>query len=508
MNIFHLYKSKKYLGRIIVSFSILILLLLALFSSALYYNSEKIVLDMQREANKKVLSQIKFNVTYLNDVIQKLVTSLYYDNDVIPLMTATDNSDVFEMLRKRSRIDKFADYTPFIHSIIIYNANTDQFVWGGDPVLQDRDAPIYAALREMFKAGKPIPKLKMLPMSLDGQEGGKADFFSIFNYDSIVYQPGQSAFILNIKPQWLFDNIKLINQLAWEENENVFIMSDDGSVITPDTDTPELTGDFRQAIMDRIDAATRADDGSGAFNYSISDKKKIVNYLNTGINGWTLVSIQPYETLVKKAESLKNTSIVLTLIFVLLSLLTILGVSHRLYRPLGKLVSFIRGDAGGEAETEPPGGDELTYMSSVYEQTIQRLKAARSEQHTTRSIVRSYYIRKIVTDSQALSREQLLEWIQQHKLAMNPAGPYMLSVMKLDGSTDSANSGDEKERSLLHFAIANIAQEMLSRTYLCEAVEMKSEHLVAVISTRDEAELTETGVRGVMSQIQDAIARM
>jgi YesN/AraC family two-component response regulator len=488
-----------------MSFSILVLFVLALFSGALYYSAESIVLDMQREANKKVLSQIKFNINYVNDVIQNLVTSLYYDNDVISLMNMNGDSDIFETLRKRARIDKLADYTPFIHSIVIYNAQTDQFYWGGDPILQTRDAPIYGELREMFKGGRPVPKLEMQPMSLTNQKG-KVDVFSMFDYDSLVYQPGQSVLVINIKPEWLFDNIKLMNKLAWQENENVFIMEKNGTMLTPDLQTFSVSDDMKRTILEHV--AQSSGEETGYFTYSIGGKKKIVNFLGTGMNGWILISVQPYETLIKKVNTLKNTSIVLTLFFIILSLLAILGVSHRLYRPVGKLVNAIRGDESLESDPNPASDDELKFMSDVYQQTIRHLRSARNEQITTRHIVRSYYIRKIVADSSAVSADQVEEWIGQHHLAFSPSGPYLLCVMKLDDSAGSRHTRDDKERQLLHFAIANIAQEILLQSFLCEVVEMKSEHLVAVISMNEASAAAEGDVRGQIETIQDVIAKM
>lgn len=505
MNFIRVNRSKKYLQRIIISFSVTVLLLLALLSGASYYSAEAIVLDMQKQAEKKVLSQIKFNIAYMNEVIQNVVTSLYYDSDVIPLMTMTDDSDVFDTLRKRARIDKFADYTPFIHSIVIYNAHLDRFFWGGDPALQDRDAPIYGKLRSMFQGAGSIPKLEMRPMSMDGSRG-EVDFFSIFNYDSSTYRPQQSVFMLNVKPQWLFDNIKMINQLAWQENENVFMMSEDGVILSPDKQGTPIGEEARHAIAGHLNGMSG--EAYGSFYDTLGGKKKIVNYMNTGINGWTLISIQPYETLVKKANALKKTSIVVTACFLLFALFAAFGVSHWLYRPLGRLVYSFRRHANEESDGTPAGEDELSYLSGVYQRAIERLQAARNEQITTRSIVRSYYIRKMVTDSMALTEEQLSEWIRQHKLAIGTTGPYLLCVMKLDGWSDSANAQEDNDRKVLQFAVANIAQEMVSQSFACEAVEMKNEHVVAVIHLSDSGEAAVEVVRDRVRSAQDMVAKL
>ncbi|SFJ35298.1 AraC-type DNA-binding protein [Paenibacillus sp. UNC496MF] len=505
MNILRMYRSKKYLRRLVLSFSVLVLMLLVVFSGTLYFNAEKIILTMQREANTKVLSQIKFNMTYLNDVIQRLAMSLYYDNDIIPLMTASEDSDIFDTLTKRSRIDKFADYTPFIHSIMIYNAKTDRFIWGGDPAVQERDAPIYGALRALFKGTGPLPKLQMVPMSLSGDRS-RADVFSIFKYDAFEYRQGESVFVLNIRPQWLFDNMKVMNQLAWQENENVFILADDGRILSSDPVAPPMDEAFKKAMLTHVHRQPAADTGS--FNYSLGSKPKIVNYLNTGINGWTLISIQSYETLVSKADSLKTTSIVLTAVFLLLALLATLGISHRLYRPLGKLVSFVRQDSDDEAGPKPPDGDELSYMTGIYQETRNRLLLARSEQLTSRHIVRSYSIRTIITDGAALTRKDLIELIQAQKLRMDAEGPYLLCVMKLDEPDGASGREDDPDRRLLRFAIANIAQELLARTYAIETVELKHDHVAALIGMPDASAAALDRIRQEIAGIQAIIATM
>ncbi|MBB6735926.1 helix-turn-helix domain-containing protein [Cohnella zeiphila] len=468
------YRSKKYLQRLALSFSLLVLLLLIVFSAALYYNSEKIVRGMQKEADRKVLSQMKFNIGYMNDVVQKLATSLYYDNDVVPLMTAADDTDLFDTLVKRSRIDKFADYTSFIHSILIYNAKTDSFIWGGDPSVQDRNAPIYANLRAIFGGDGPVPKLKMMPMSL-GTNSDRADLFTIFNYEAINYRPGENVFILNIKPQWLFDNIQSINRLAWQENESLFLMEKGGRILTPDGAAAPLPGQVKDAVMQRLSRSAEA--GEGSFTSTIDGGKKVVNYLDTGVNDWTLISVLPYETLAKRAASLQDTMILLTAVFIVFALFATLGLSHRLYRPIEKLVGFFRRDAGGEAEPRLESGDELVYMSSVYEHTLRRLETVRNEQRSTRSIVRSYSVRKLVTDG-SMTEDQAAELIRQHGLALAPEGPYRLCVLKLDAL--ERDGEPDKERRLLQFALANIAQELLSERYGCETFEWRNELAAAV----------------------------
>ncbi|MCL6459287.1 MAG: AraC family transcriptional regulator, partial [Gorillibacterium sp.] len=123
-----------------------------------------------------------------------------------------------------------------------------------------------------------------------------------------------------------------------------------------------------------------------------------------------------------------------------------------------------------------------------------------------RSIVRSYYIRKIVTDNAALSESQIKDWIIEHKLSIHATGRYVLWVIKLDDVAISQHVQDD--RRLLHFAIANIMQEMLADKFDCEAVEMKNEQLVAIISSRESSELELSSIREKLANVQQVFSRM
>lgn len=501
MRIFRSYWSKKYLRRIIISFSILVLLSVSLFSLIIYFNAESVILRVQNDSNKKILAQINFNISYLNSVLPKLMSALYYDANVVFLMAKREDADPLDALISRSRIDKIAGYTPFIQSIVVYNGNLDRFYWGGDSALQDKDAPIYAEYRKMFQSAQ-LPKLEMVPMSLDAA-GGKVDFYSIFNYDSVQYRPGSSVFILNIKTEWLFDNIKLINDLTSQDNEKLFIVGKDGAILSSGNEAAPEAALYEAAFRAKLMASEAA---RGTFSFEQGKRKMIASFLRVGTNGWTLVSMMPYETLVKNAAVLKTTSISMTVVFILLSLLATLGIAHRLYRPLGRLLHAMRQNASVPIEPQLAQTDELSYMSTIYQQTIKHLTAVRSEQNTVRNIVRSYYVRLLVTDSLTTSREQAETWIVQHRLKLHATGSFVLGVMKLDG--DSASDQDDKDRKLLHFALFNISDEMLSRYFQCELAELKNEHILVVLSLPPDTDGSVEPIKSVFRTIQLEFSRL
>ncbi|MBO9608299.1 MAG: AraC family transcriptional regulator [Paenibacillaceae bacterium] len=471
MRVWQTYKSKRYLVRIILTVSFLFFLLLTIFSFVFFRASENIIVNMQHDNNKKVLSQIDFNMTYMNGMIQNLGLSLLYDNDLIQMMNGSV-LDSFEISQRREKISTFAKYASFIHSIVVYNGVKDQFIWGGDSAMQDPAQVYYANLRHLLSDGKSIQNMKLTPMSL--HENGQVDLFSAIYYDGITYKAGQSVVVVNMKTQWLFDNIAIINKLSEQESENVLIMDHQGAVISPDS-TFRLDDNMRTKLLQVIDS-----EHTGYFIYRSGRGNKVINYMNAGIDGWKIISIQPYEALVGKVDRLQQISIVLTAVFLLLALLTSFITSLRLYRPVGKLFTIMQRDteAGEAAEIR---GNELTYMSTMYKRTIEQLNSLKKEQMSTHDAVRSYYMGRLVQDSPLLTETQFADIVRANKFNISPEGPYLQCVMKIDQLKELAAS--YREKRLFLFAIANISQEFIAPKYACETVEMKNDLLHMVIST-------------------------
>ncbi len=263
------YTSKRYLLKITLSVTIFSLLILSVYSITQYYSVNGIVMDMQRDNNRKVLSQINFNLSYMSEITRNMGISLLYDNDLIQLMNGS-NLDSYEVNKIREKILNMAWYSSFLHSIVVYYGRSDQVIWGGNTNLQDPDYVYHANLRKLLNDPRQIRNMKLMPMSL--HQDGRTDIFSAVYFNGITYREGQSVIALNLNTQWLFDNIEIINNLSGQDNERIFVMDDRGSIISPDPEY-RLDAAMSEAIIRHTSGAA-----PDYFLYEGSDGKKIIKH--------------------------------------------------------------------------------------------------------------------------------------------------------------------------------------------------------------------------------------
>jgi hypothetical protein len=75
-------KSRVYLQRILLSF-MLVVVMLIVTAVVLYLNAQNKVLSMQDEADRKLMTQMNYNIENMNQIVKDLAISLYNDEDLI-----------------------------------------------------------------------------------------------------------------------------------------------------------------------------------------------------------------------------------------------------------------------------------------------------------------------------------------------------------------------------------------------------------------------------------------
>ncbi|MCL6458572.1 MAG: helix-turn-helix domain-containing protein, partial [Gorillibacterium sp.] len=309
------------------------------------------------------------------------------------------------------------------------------------------------------------------------------DFFSMIIYETFREKSSnESALVINVKPEWIFDNLKVVNDFAIPGQSALFIMDKNGGVIlsSNDQNVPVLTG-LKETLAEDQEQ-NKAKFGFFAKSFGKSGKF-IVSYMDMGIEGWKVVSIQPYHAVLGDIYEMRMTSLYVILFFLLVSIALSSIVAHKLYKPVEKMLVGIQTEARLTPEDLTEGKDELSYVTNVYRDMAQRLDAATNEQDKQKRIVYNYHLRSITTGSSFYSIEQFYICVKQNNLDIVPDGCFLLVIIKLDDYTEYVSHTSVNQRMLHSFAIANIAKEtLLSSQYSCEIVDMRTDHLVVILS--------------------------
>ncbi len=504
MKVLEAYKSKKYLRRILLSMSIIVVLILIVSSSVLHYSSETRALQMHEESNRKVMNQIAYNIAYMEEIVANLAVNLYADEEILPL---TLNPDKMSEIRSTFRLNKKFTTSSFLHSIVVSNRNNGKTYAVGDLAVGAKDHDKAAAIVSLLKEGDALPRMQLIPM--DVGDDGSVDFFSFVMYEAYTEDfASESVLVLNIRPEWIFDNLRTINDFTAPERSGIYLLDENGRMLlagdAPGLPDPER---LRLAVAERIAAPGQgAERPFGYFTAPIDGEEDyVVTYLVMGGSQWRVVGIQPYEAVLGDIYAMRQTSLIVIGSFFLLSVLISVFAAHKLYQPVERMIKQIRthGEAGDESRDE--GKDELSYVTNVYSAMVRKLEIAKDEQRNREHIVSNYYLRRLVADSPSYSGEELASCIAQNGLKVDPAGSYYLAIVKIDDYAEFVKNTNYNDRSLYLFAISNIAEEICGKhRFACETVDMRSDHLVMLFSVGGGADAVPRIVE-LLKHVQDVV---
>ncbi|MDF2717993.1 MAG: AraC family transcriptional regulator, partial [Paenibacillus sp.] len=466
-----------YLQRIVLYINLSVVGLLVIFSFSYYVYSKNIVLQTQKDANEKVLSQINYNINYLHEIVQNIAIMMSFDKSVVYLMNAKE-PDPFTKFQTLRMLDTVSDSTSFVDSIAVYSGAGKQMYVGGSGTwsrthLKELEE---MTLRVLRQSGDSTGG-RLIPMKTD-ERNANVDLFSFFVLESHPTNgEAPNAVIVNIRPRWVFENIYNLNSLGGRQDDIVLLDRNGKALAYPS-----------EAALTLADAARRPSAGDGPdpgiFTVrKLNGEKYLISEMSVGVNDWSIMSILPYDQVMGRVESFRDISFILVGLALMVSIVLSAAVANRLYRPIGKLTELFNRNALVPLAGVPTTQDEMSYISGVYEHTLDKLRLARQEENRNQQIVNDYYLRRWMTDSGSLTEEELGECREAFpRLFPEEEGGepvWLLTVLTPDPPLQTSRSSSQDH--LFRFAVTNITEEMLARSFPVRVLDMKNEFLVAIV---------------------------
>ncbi|WNS44019.1 AraC family transcriptional regulator [Paenibacillus sp. MMS20-IR301] len=470
MNVLQTIRSRKYLQRILLSF-MLVVATLAVASLFLNASARSRVLSLQNEADRKLLTQINYNVENMNGIVKDLAISLYNDEELLALKSGADYK---QSILKIERLNHTVASSPYLHAAVFYNGAQQRFFSSLNHDINN--STLYGALESYMASRADLPKLQLIPLDLDGKNEG-IDVFAFFLYDGeALGSINDNVLILTVKPDWMLDNVKALNMVAERQNDVLFITDSDGEVLISTDGLLPAGLNIKQDLLPRL---TPSDKPVDSFIYNHEDRKYKVTYLSKALNNWQIVSLQDYDVVLGSVRQMKWTEVAVTLSVVLLAVMLSVFFSLRLYKPVGQLLTLVPQNERGA----PQGRDELSLIAANVTEMIGKLKGLEQERASQSNIAKVYQLRSLVGASGNIDENTFLQIREQYGLDIAYPGPLRLALVQIDDLQGLAAGQGAAMEPLLYFAIANIGQELLSQDGSCEAVDMKSGHLVFIFGS-------------------------
>lgn len=404
----------------------------------------------------------------MNDIITRLSNFVYRDHFLIPLMF-NDDLPKMDLIRGHRQMSNIMESSSFLHSMVIYNKSQSELYGTSSSLLLDGGVTKDKIRSVLLDPSHPQPTNRLIPMSLE-KEDGRIDTFAFIVTDSLKSFTGsQSAIILFIKSEWVFDSLRKMNVASNRDQGEIYIQTQNGQLLSSNPNSFFMSDLDQAHIKDLVLTDKAAGSHTSGFVIDhLSNQKEMVTYMDDGLGSWTILYIQSYEKLMEEVTKTRNQSLLLSGLFLLLAIGISIWLSYKLYNPIENMLKRIRPHLPNERDSGINTVDELGMMGDNYMKLTERLNEISSEQ-----IVSKYYIRRFLTDSQLFSHHDMQHLIEKHELNISVKEEMLVCVMKIDNFAAYDNMMTGASKKLYNFAIVNISQEIMSRHYPCEAVEIR-----------------------------------
>jgi AraC-like DNA-binding protein len=353
-----------------------------------------------------------------------------------------------------------------------------------------------------------LPKLTFVPISINGSNVSEKslDLFAYFMYESQnnVYHK-QSTFIVTLKPEWLFDNVNAINQLSEQSDSFILIMDGNGMILNPHESSMIDQSILQTNIKNHLAQSNQMTD---SFILGTGTHKKYITYMNSEANNWRIVNVQNYQNVFGKVDKMRINSIWMIVNFILLSMFVSFVLSLKLYKPIENLLKLIKRTDHHEVDRVTLDTDEFSFISSEYKFARDNMEMLKRNHETKINILKTYHLRKLVTDSSIASLHEIQEEYVEGRLKIDLTQRMLLIVLKFDNYLQYSKNKDDFEKKMHKFAIINIAQEIISRRFAeNEFVDMKSDHLVFLLNIHEQTRELKEELIALLKYIQHNILK-
>jgi len=162
-------------------------------------------------------------------------------------------------------------------------------------------------------------------------------------------------------------------------------------------------------------------------------------------------------------------------------------VSRKLYNPIHKLIGQINLNKQ-DVQYDEANKDEISYLNSVYSNAFDKLSYYEREKSMNHRIMKTYWLRKLITEGEWLDREESESIFKANSLNISYDDYFIICVFKIDNFAKVKLKNSMINMDLIKFAIVNIMSEVISQSFAVESVEMYEDQMVSVVGIKAEQE--------------------
>jgi len=472
---FFIRKGNKLYSRIYIFLTLSIFIAILAISTILYFNFEKIALNIVYTNTINNLQQTSKDAGIMAETGSKLVNQLYRDLTIAKLLYY-ESPDVYELQPAMTQLGSYSQVMQFIDSIYVYNSQTNKIYISSALDLylnriqdkegfEDKEVLKIIDNYKDYKPFSPIPR----KLTIEASENSAMNCYTFLGYNWLdTGDTLKRAVIVNISEEWLNNILNPENSKGSLSGET-FILDTNGKVISNSEHFSMMT-DLSETTYARTILNSSSD---GYFIQSVNGIKSFIAYTAPDSLGWRYIRIISHASITKDINAMKAKTMVIAFLILLFGFLLSSVASRKLYKPIEKISLD--------------------------------LDALEEEKRNTTFTLKQEFLRKLILENLEMGSEEMQSMFVKYRVCIGTEGFYRIVVLKIDYYTDFTTANSPDDRNILKFAIMNIASEICSREFSAEAVDMNDNQVVLILNSKDSEALNEQDVAELVKAVQAVV---
>lgn len=475
------YPKKRFLKTIIVLTAVTLVSFIVFTSYTIYRFAKETIIQDRYKSDTRVLSQTKHAVEKQNQSIRRIAMDLYYNDSIQNILNK--EWDAADAQTIKAHMDKIKSTTleihPFIHSIYFYNKNTNGYYttdYTDDVIVKD------VFLMNVLNRYESVPVLYPLTRKINVTSAEHYETEYVFSYvmysDLTGYRHQDSMIVLNIRLDYLLDEIKLMALDHQQSGDFLALMTQDGIWFSGNDHAEENPFEYHltSVFLSSIVTVFHRGDSLGIITENIEDTEYFISFTKIGGTHLTLIKAQPYAVVFQHLSQTLYRIMIVTALAVIMAIMASVALSSRIYLPIRRLMKIVDENVDENAYTD---NNEIDYLKHAYTNTMKELRELQTRQYVESDLRKqSLGIRLF----QGIIDEETLQGAFNEELfEVDIYAPFYLWVVKID-HYKRLDDMDNRSYNLNKYAIGHFIRGILSKRYRNEIFELEADNYYVLLN--------------------------
>lgn len=469
--------------RLVLSYLLLSVATISVLSVVLYaLFSDRAVKEAGR-SSRQMLTQVGYTSDVVYEQVQRITGQLLSDPVILSFLYAKED-DKTVAYAANLFLARIQGIYPFIQNLGIYNLTTGAYI----DTLGLTPDPGMARREETSPVG-------FFPRTVSSLGGSTYRMltFKIIPERSFENAP-ESAIVVDLDESYIRSTMRRIGG-----SSRTFVMDASGTVLSH-SDPALFMNDL--AASEYVRRILSDPNAEGSFRERIDGEKQLVTYVRSPALDWYFVSVRPYAETIAGIDELRDWTIFAAALLALAGAGGSLLLSGTIYNPIRALLDKVH-PASGAGQSSLLRLDEYQLLSEAFSGSMEEARTMRSSLERTRSaLLDGYMVHLLRGNASKFEASAELKREAEKRLA---GASLTVVLLKIDSFKTFRETTGAYDRGLYRFAVRNIAQEILGRSYTVAAAHPEEDETALILVS--DAEKPDGQLLLSLGEVQDAVRR-